>query len=382
MSLELADRCERRFDPGTCGAAMRQQRPSVDGPHPTTDWPPTGRISTIVLLAATLAGLYLCTLLALPFLPALTWALVLAVLFAPVHRPIETVLKSPNLAALVSVLVVAIMIVAPLAFVARRLVTEAANGTFMIQAQFEAGTWRQVLQEHPRLAEIDKWIEEQIDVAAIIRNVAAWLTNMAASFVRGSVVQLLGLLLTFYLLFYSLRDRRVAVTTLREFLPLSQSELDRLLARIVDTIHATVYGILAVAGIQGTLGGSMFWWLGLPAPLLWGFVMAVLSIVPVLGAFVVWIPTAVYLALDGDWTRASILAGWGALVVGHVDNILRPILVGDRLKLHPVPLFVSFLGGLSLFGAAGLVLGPMVVTTTLTLLDIWRLRKTDSPAQQ
>ncbi len=341
---------------------------------PRGDWPTTGRVSTILVLVTTAAGVYLCYLLAAPFLPALTWALVLAVLFAPVHRAIETFSKRPTLAALISVLVVAVAIVAPLAFVARRLVVEAANGAFLVQAQFEAGTWRHVLQEHPQLAEIDKWIEEQIDVSAIIRNVAVWLTNMAASFVRGSVVQLVGLLLTFYLLFYSLRDYRPAITTLREFLPLSQPETDRLLGRMVATIHATIYGILAVAGIQGTLGGLMFWWLGLPAPLLWGFVMAVLSIVPVLGSFVVWIPTALYLALDGDWTRALILTGWGAIVVGHVDNILRPILVGDRLELHPVPLFVSFLGGLALFGAAGLVLGPLIVTTTLTLIAISRKR--------
>jgi predicted PurR-regulated permease PerM len=92
---------------------------------------------------------------------------------------------------------------------------------------------------------------------------------------------------------------------------------------------------------------------------------------------VVWIPTAVYLALVGEWTKAIILAAWGAIVVGHIDNILRPILVGDRLKLHPVVLFVSFLGGLTLFGAVGLVLGPLGVTITLTLLDIWRARQND-----
>lgn len=359
---------------------MSLDRPKRDGSRITDDWPPRGRVGAIVLLAATLVGVYLCYLLAAPFLPASTWAIVLAVLFAPVHRRIEAVLKRSNLAALLSVLIVAVTIVAPVSFVAQRLVTEAANGAYVIQAQFEAGTWRQVLDAYPQIAPVEKWIEQQVDLSAIIHNVAAWLTNAAASFVRGSVVQLLGVLLTFYLLFYSLRDRDAGVRTIRQILPLSHAELDQLLGRIVDTIHATIYGILVVAGVQGTLGGLMFWWLTLPAPLLWGFVMALLSVVPVLGAFVVWIPTTIYLALEGDWTKAAILAAWGAIVVGHIDNILRPILVGNRLKLHPVPLFVSFLGGLSLFGAAGLVLGPLVVTTTLTLLGIWRMRKSHTPA--
>jgi len=377
MSLELADRGERRIDRGTDGAAMRQQRPRLDGPQPAKDWLPSGRISSIVLLATTLAGIYLCTLLAAPFLPALTWALVLAVLFVPIHRLIEARVKRPNFAALLSVLIVAGTVVVPSTFVGQRLVTEAANGAYLVQAQFEAGTWRRVLELHPQIAPIDKWIEQQFDLPAIFGNVATWLTGAAASFVRGSVVQLIGVLLTFYLLFYLLRDRGLAVRTLRNLLPLSQAEVDRLFGRTVDTIHATIYGTLVVAGIQGTLGGLMFWWLTLPAPLLWGLVMALLALVPVLGAFVVWIPATIYLALDGAWAKAAILGLWGAGVVGTIDNILYPILVGNRLKLHSVPAFISFIGGLQLFGTSGLVLGPMVVTLTLTLLDIWRSRATD-----
>lgn len=355
---------------------MTLDQPSHENFQPRHEWPPSGRISVVVLLATTLAGLYLCYLLAAPFLPALTWALVLAVLFVPVHRLIEARVKLKDVAALISVLVVALTVVVPATLVGQRLVTEAANGAYLVQAQFEMGTWRRILDLHPGIAPIGEWIEQQFDLRAIIRNVAAWLTSAAASFVRGSVVQLIGLLLTFYLLFYFLRDHNLVVQTLRGLLPLSPSETDRLFRRTVDTIHATVYGTIVVAGIQGALGGLMFWWLSLPAPLLWGFVMALLALVPVLGAFVVWIPAAIFLALSGDWPKAVILSAWGAGVVGTVDNILRPVLVGNRLKLHSVPAFISFIGGLQLFGTSGLVLGPMVVTITLTLLDIWRNRAT------
>jgi predicted PurR-regulated permease PerM len=377
MAESYTDRGERRSDRGNDGASMRQREPTNDEPRRGNDWPTSSRISAIILLGATLAGAYLCYLLAAPFLPALTWALVLAVLFLPIHRVIEAKVKHANLAAVASVLIVALTVVAPATLVGQRLVTEAANGAYLVQSQFEAGAWRRVLDTYPQIAPIDKWIERQIDLPAIFHNVAVWLTNAAASFVRGSVVQLLGALLTFYLLFYFLRDRGLVVGTLRGLLPLSQAETNRLFGRSVDTIHATIYGTLVVAAIQGTLGGAMFWWLGLPAPFLWGLVMALLAVVPVLGAFVVWIPATIYLALDGAWTKALILGFWGAGVVGTIDNILYPILVGNRLRLHSVPAFISFIGGLQLFGPSGLVLGPMVVTLTLTLFDIWRTRTTE-----
>ena len=150
--------------------------------------------------------------------------------------------------------------------------------------------------------------------------------------------------------------------------------MDRVCRRVGDTIYATIYGTLAVSAVQGLLGGLMFWWLGLPAPLLWGVVMALLAVLPVLGAFVIWIPAALFLALEGSWGKALILTAWGGVVVGTIDNLLRPILVGKRLKLHTVLAFVSVVGGLILFGPAGLILGPVVLTVAAVLLGIWRSR--------
>ena len=152
------------------------------------------------------------------------------------------------------------------------------------------------------------------------------------------------------------------------------AETDRLCGRVGDTIYATIYGTLAVSAVQGLLGGLMFWWLGLPAPLFWGVVMALLAVVPVLGAFVVWIPAALFLAMEGSWGKAIILAVWGGVVVGSIDNLLRPVLVGKRLQLHTVFVFISVVGGLLVFGASGLILGPVVLTITTVLLENWRGR--------
>ena len=326
------------------------------------------------VLAATIAGMYICWLLLMPFLPAIAWALALAILFFRFHRWIETRIKRPNLAAAASVLIVALIVIVPATFVAEQLVREAAKGALAVKTEVEAGAVRRMIAAHPTIAPLGEWIEQQIDLPGILGNVASWLSNMGALFVRSSVMQLIGVLLTFYLLFYFLRDRHVALSALRSLLPLSETEMDRLFARVADTVHATIYGTIVVAAVQGTLGGLMFWWLNLPAPLLWGVVMGLLAIVPVFGAFVIWIPAAIFLALDGSWAKALILTAWGGGVVGTIDNVLYPMLVGSRLKLHTMLAFISLVGGLIVFGPAGLIFGPLAVSLTLLLLEIGQTR--------
>jgi len=147
--------------------------------------------------------------------------------------------------------------------------------------------------------------------------------------------------------------------------------MNRLFDNVSDTVHATLYGTLVVAVVQGTLGGLMFWWLDLAAPLLWGIVMGLLAVVPVLGAFIIWIPAAIFLVLEGSGEKALLLALWGGIVVGGIDNLLYPMLVGRRLKMHTVIAFISIVGGLIVFGPSGLILGPVIFTITRLLLDIW-----------
>ena len=330
-----------------------------------------GRLRALVLLGATLVGLWLCFRLTVPFLPALTWALALAILFVPAHRWIEARLKGPNLAATASVVLVTAMVGAPLVLLGDRLFEEAAGNATSLQAKLNSAEWRQTLQEN-RIAATALQVFDRLAPADTVGRMATWAANAGAALIRERVTDVITLLMTFYLLFYFLRDREVAVRAVRAVLPLSHDEMDRLFRRVADTVHATLYGTVAVAVVQGALGGAMFWWLGLPAPLLWGLVMGVLAIIPVLGAFVVWVPAAAVLALDGEWGRAVILSLWGLVVIGGIDNLLYPVLVGDRMRLHTVPAFIAVVGGLILFGPSGLLLGPLTVTTTLFALEVWR----------
>ncbi len=354
---------------------MAMNEPKSTPPAPVSDdWGSRGHMRALVLIVATALGLYLCYRLALPFLPALAWALALATLFSPLQRWLESKLKRPGLAAAVSVLVAGLIVAVPVTFVGRQLIVESAKGAELITTKVESGEWRRAIEAQPRLALLADWIDRKVDLPGTLKSLATWLTTTAGAIVKGSMVQVIGFCLTFYLLFYFLRDRRTALQSLRSLAPLTSAEMDRLSGRVTDSIHATVYGTLAVSAVQGLLGGLMFWWLGLPAPLLWGVVMALLAVVPVLGAFVIWIPAAVFLALEGSWGKALILSVWGGVVVAGIDNMLYPILVGNRLKMHTVLAFISLVGGLMFFGPAGLILGPVVLTVTTALLEIWRSR--------
>ncbi|WP_027055254.1 AI-2E family transporter [Mesorhizobium erdmanii] len=340
------------------------------------------RAGMVVLGAAVIVGIVVCALLAEPFLGAITWALSLAILFAPFHGWIETKLKHPSLAAMVSVLTIVLLVAVPAAFLVGRLVEEAASGAASVRTRVADGEIQRLLETHPGIAPIGRWIDQQVDLPAMMASLATWLSNAGATFVKGSVLQAAEVVLTFYMLFYFLRDRTAVARLLRDWMPLESTDTERLFQRVFDTVHATVYGTLAVAAVQGSLGGLMFWILGLPTPLLWGVVMSVLSVVPVLGAFIVWIPAAILLLLDGDWGKALILAVWGGIVVGGIDNVLRPMFVGNQLRLHTIPAFISMIGGLALFGAPGFILGPLAVTVTMLLVEVWAARDKVSKQQE
>ena len=350
---------------------MDELKPMQPAPQSANDWGSRSNVHTSVLMAVTLFGVYICYLLAAPFLPAIVWALALAVLIAPLHRWFESKIKYPSLAASLSVLLAALFVVVPGIFVIERMIGEAAQGAETIKRMVETGEWMRVFEANPYIAPVGHWIEQQLDLPGMVKAASAWLSSSSASFVQGSILQLISLALTFYLLFYFLRDRGVFLESLQSLSPLSEEDMNLIFKNVVETINATLYGTLAVAVIQGALGGLMFWWLGLPAPLLWGIIMMLLSLVPVLGAFIIWIPAAIFMVLEGSAGKGMLLAIWGAIVVGGIDNLLYPIWVGKRLKIHTVLIFISLVGGIVIFGASGLILGPVIFTVTRLLLKVW-----------
>lgn len=327
------------------------------------------QILVFVLITATVLSLYLCYLIARPFLAPLAWALALAVAGYPLHRWIARHVPSAGAAAGLSVFALAILVVGPFALVGQQVVRQAAKVSQSFRPDAAEGYLSSFAAQHPFAAPLVRWIQ-QADLGAQLEGFAGALGGLMS----GGIGFFVQLLLTFFILFFFFRDKLYALETLRSLMPVSHAETDRIFRRVADTIHATVFGTLVIALVQGALGGLMFWWLGIPAPLLWGVLMGLLAIIPVLGAFVVWIPAALILALQGAWVKAVILTIWGAVVIGLIDNLLYPFLVGKKLRFHTLPVFIAIVGGLSVFGAAGLILGPVILAVTDALLSIWRQR--------
>lgn len=356
------------------------------------------------LILATALTVYLCYLVVEPFLPALAWALALAVIAHPVHRWLLRRLPRPNLCAAITVVMVAVLIVGPMGFVSQSLIREAGRNMQMIQSRIASGKWRAAL-EHSTLGQhVRTWLEpslgptseldqeprpstddEPVDetgqrrgpshsVTTSVAQAAGMITQGLGTLVTGTVWVGMQLFITLLSLFYFLRDRHRALDVVRSLVPLSEPEATTVFQQVDDTIHATIYGSLMVAIVQGAMGGLIFWFLGLASPLFWGTVMGLLAVVPVLGTFVIWAPTAAYLALNGEVSNAIVLVAWGGIAIGLIDNLLYPYLIGQRLRFHPLLVFFAMLGGLSLFGASGVILGPLLLAIADALLEIWRRR--------
>ena len=334
----------------------------------------------LALLAATAAGLYLCWLMLLPFINVLAWAAVLVVVFYPIHRRLVARTNRPSTSAMISCLLVIFVILIPLSLVTLALVREFSGAAQGLQYQFNA-----ILDPNSAIgrvaARIVGWLGNFVDVEQLrdpqsiqerLQQVAGSVAQRTLGLVGGAlgvVVQIFFIIFTMYYLF---RDGAHIVSALPDVLPLERSQSEEILARTRDVISASVNGVLVIAAIQGALGAVAFFALGVPSALVWGVVMTFLSLIPMAGAFIVWVPAAIFLAVTGHWVKAVLLVAWGALVIGTVDNFLRPKLVGERTKLHELFIFFSVLGGLNVFGVLGLVLGPVVLAITLALLDVMR----------
>ena len=330
-----------------------------------------------VLLLVTAILLYLCWRMVQPFLNVILWATVLVILFYPVHRRLVERLKKPSLAALISCVLVILIILVPVTLITLAVINELSGAVETVQAGVNY-----LLDPNSRLTgPILNFLNRYIDVTQLrseeflverLRGVGGQLAGRTLGFIGGVVGAIVQTFFVIFTMYYLFRDGENISRTVRDSLPLERQQAESVMTRTRDVIDASVYGVLTIAIIQGTLGGLAFWILGLRSAIIWAVVMTFLSMVPMLGAFIVWVPAAIYLAVTGHVTKALLLALWGTLVIGMIDNFLRPKLVGSRTRLHELFIFFSVLGGLNVFGVLGVVLGPVVLAITLSLIDVYR----------
>jgi predicted PurR-regulated permease PerM len=353
------------------------------------DWAePSGKVLRWVgLLAASLVALYLCWKMLQPFVEVVLWAVVLVIVFFPVHRRIRARVGSPGWSAVLSCLLVIVVILVPLTLLTFAVVNEVADFAQMLQPKPDgtgggAAAASALLDPNsPYIGPLVRWLGQYVDlgrlgsqefIAERLKGVSGAIAARTLGFVGGAVGFVVEVFFVIFTMYYLFRDGERLRAAAYELVPLSGAQAREIFERTGEVISASVYGVLVIAVIQGVLGGLAFWVLGLPSPLLWGVVMIFLSMIPMLGAFIVWVPAAIYLAITGHWVYALILTVWGALVIGSIDNFLRPKLVGERTRLHELLVFFSVLGGLQVFGVLGIVLGPVIVAITIALLDVLR----------
>jgi predicted PurR-regulated permease PerM len=332
----------------------------------------------ITLYLLTIAVFVLCGLVLLPFLSAVIGAIVLAVISQRPYQWLSGKISHKSLCAAVALVLILLVIVIPVYLLAQELTGQAID----VIATLRSDTTQQAIagyfDRHPSLATRINAITDSLDLQNVARTTAGFIGSRFAGFIGRSFSAITQIVVMLFVLFFLFRDRDLAISFIRSLLPLRDAESDRLMGRIGDTIYATALGRLAIAGVQGAAAGLSYWVLGVPNHLFWAILTGVMAMVPAFGAFLVWVPIALYLGFSGHWGKAALLAAWGGGFVSLIDNFLYPVLIGPRLRQHSVAVLISILGGIALFGVTGIVLGPVVFAAAAELLEIWRLRNEEA----
>lgn len=275
-------------------------------------------------------------------------------------------------AAAVLLFALCVAVLLPLFFLVRSVTGEVFATVQYVQSGAADQELHQLTAKHAKVGHLIQKTADQLTPGEAGRQVAGklamWIGQGLRSFAGG--VTELALLLFF--LFFLLRDRDSAYGAFAALIPLPQDDTRHILTRLGELIYAVFAGRFVIATVQGALAGLAYWLLGVPGALLWTLLTALCCLVPAFGAFLAWIPIALYLGLADSWTKALIMAAWGGIVVSNIDNVLYPVLVGRRTSLHTAVIFVAIFGGVAVFGISGFVLGPVVVAATMLLLGIWK----------
>jgi predicted PurR-regulated permease PerM len=308
--------------------------------------------------------------------------------FAPLNRRLIGALgERRNLAALATLLIILTMVILPLTLTAASLVQEATGLYQRIESgELNFGTFFQEF-----LDALPAWANDVLGsfgltnlsamhdrLSAALVQSSKYLASQAFDIGRGTANIVVNLFLALYLLFFFLRDGGSLSRRIRDAIPLRAEQKRALFTKFTIVTRAMFKGSLLVAAVQGALGGLIFWALGIHAPVLWGVVMGFLSLLPAVGAALVWLPVAIYFLATGALWQGVVLIAFGALVIGLVDNLLRPFLVGKDTEMPDYVVLISTLGGIAVFGLDGIVIGPVIAAMFIATWDIFSVSRQDT----
>jgi predicted PurR-regulated permease PerM len=324
-----------------------------------------------------------------PFYGAVFWATILAILFAPLYRWLaEKMRQRCSLAAFTTVMVIFLLVILPAALIAGMLLQEGFQvyekvrsgewslGDYFSRVYEALPAWTTTLLDRFQLTTLG---EVQERLSSGFAKGAQFLAGQALNIGQNTLDFVVSFFIMLYLLFFLLRDGRALGQRIRAAVPLRDELQHNFYGKFTDVVRATIKGTIVVAIVQGALGGLMFWFLGIQAPVLWGVVMAFLSLLPAVGTALVWAPVAIYFLATGAIWQGVVLAAYGVLVIGLVDNVLRPVLVGKDTKMPDWIVLLSTLGGMAIFGLNGFVIGPLIAAMFIAAWDVLAASRAGTP---
>jgi predicted PurR-regulated permease PerM len=343
------------------------------------------RVTSLVFYGAVLLIAFLAYKIVEPFLAEIGWAVVLAICLASAQTRLARRFGATRSAALLTLLVLFLLIL-PAVLGVLMLVREGSQVVDYVEGQLrDRGgpmglfhvAWDWLHARLPFLPTEDEIIEK---LTSSLGGLASHVASHAGVVVKGAVSFVFGVVITLGILFFLLKDAPEMTRAVRRLLPFGREQNERLLTLTRDIVSASVTSMLAVAVIQGVLGGLTLLLLGVDGAALWGGLMAVLSVLPAVGAALVWAPAAIWLAVSGSLVKGIVLALVGLLVLGNVDNVVRPLLLSGSARMSTLVLVISLLGGVSAFGLIGIVLGPVVAAVLTALVESYTLEPEDESA--
>lgn len=337
----------------------------------------------LLVVAVSLAFIWIL----LPYYGAVFWATVLAIVFAQPHRRLlRSMRQKRTLAALAMVMIILMMVILPATLVGVMLVQEGLGVYERIQSgELNIGEFFQRI-----FGILPGWLTDLLDrfgvtnlgvtqerLSSSLMEGSQFLAERALSIGQNTFAFILNLFIVLYLLFFFFRDGDYLSKRIRDAIPLRVEQQRGLFTKFTVVIRATVKGNIVVALVQGALGGLIFWFLGVRAPMLWAVLMALLSLLPVVGAGLVWLPVAIYFLVTGAIWQGILLIAYGVLIISLVDNVLRPILVGKDTKMPDYVVLITTLGGIAIFGLNGFVIGPVIAAMFIAVWDIFSTLRSD-----
>ena len=317
-----------------------------------------------------------------PFLMPVFWAVVLAIVFSPVNEWLERKMPDrPALTATLTTLLITLTVLVPLVLITLAVIDQAQGIIKRVSSgELDPNTVIDYVEgQLPRVREFAEgygvdFAQVRTNVQGAVATGGQKVLNFGLSIGQNFVAIAVDFFLMLYLLWFFLKDGEEIVQKAVDSIPLGDRDEWELVRRFATVSRATLKGTMIVATVQGTLGGLLFWALGIDGALFWGVIMTLLSLLPVGGSGIVWVPAAIILAVQGEWTDAIIIVAFGVLAIGLVDNLLRPLLVGRDTKMPDYLVLIATLGGIASFGLAGFVLGPVIAALFLTIWEMMRKR--------